>query len=172
MAQSSAVTLTALRRPAVRGVAVTGLRRVPMPASAHRSVEAPAISQPWSAAEERRRSSAGATREHVSGHQAAGLYEFENQREKNEDADRRERIEEERAVHWQQPGRHDAEEKHSGAQHRAIAQRAGGSRTGSDNYRPSPRLRWKLQSTPPPGVSVPVRCLPSCFSSAGRQGTS
>jgi hypothetical protein len=28
----------------------------------------------------------------------------------------------------------------------------------NDNYRPSPRLRWKLQSTPPRGVNVPDTC--------------
>jgi hypothetical protein len=30
--------------------------------------------------------------------------------------------------------------------------------TPNANYRPSPRLRWKLQSIPPPGVNLPDTC--------------
>jgi hypothetical protein len=37
---------------------------------------------------------------------------------------------------------------------------------------PNPLFRPKLQSTLPPGISMPETCRPICRSSAGRQGTS
>ena len=40
------------------------------------------------------------------------------------------------------------------------------------NQIPIPRLRPKFQSTFPPGAITPLTWLPSCCSSAGRQGTS
>ena len=53
----------------------------------------------------------------------------------------------------------------------ALAGRPSGI-TGRCHFRPSPRLRWKLQSIPPPGVNVPDTCCPNLCSSAGRHGTS